>query len=239
MKSEKVKNSAHLRVRNFLEAPPGFEPGDKGFADPCLTAWLWRRIQFGTGKGNLSSFRINRNSSQIAVTLQKRISNEKRARNSCPWMERITGLEPATSTLARWRSTKWAKSAEWCLRSESNQRHGDFQSPALPTELQRHTARAVYKRWRSGWGSNPRPLAWQASALTNWATGPFGGNNRARTYDPLLVRQMLSQLSYASIFAASFRRLTYYTTTFCVCQVFFETFLKFFSSIGIREVLAR
>ena len=29
-----------------------------------------------------------------------------------------------------------------------------------------------------------------------------GGNNRARTYDPLLVRQMLSQLSYASINAA-------------------------------------
>ena len=26
----------------------------------------------------------------------------------------------------------------WCLRSESNQWHGDFQSPALPTELQRH-----------------------------------------------------------------------------------------------------
>ena len=27
----------------------------------------------------------------------------------------------------------------WCLRSESNQRHGDFQSPALPTELQRQS----------------------------------------------------------------------------------------------------
>ena len=26
---------------------------------------------------------------------------------------------------------------KWCLRPESNQRHGDFQSPALPTELQR------------------------------------------------------------------------------------------------------
>ena len=26
----------------------------------------------------------------------------------------------------------------WCLRSESNQRHVDFQSTALPTELQRH-----------------------------------------------------------------------------------------------------
>ena len=41
---------------------------------------------------------------------------------------------------------------KWCLRSESNQRHGDFQSPALPTELQR-------QQWRPGWGSNPRPPA--------------------------------------------------------------------------------
>ena len=24
----------------FLEAPPGFEPGDKGFADLGLTTWL-------------------------------------------------------------------------------------------------------------------------------------------------------------------------------------------------------
>ena len=29
---------------------------------------------------------------------------------------------------------------KWCLRSESNQRHVDFQSTALPTELQRHMA---------------------------------------------------------------------------------------------------
>ena len=28
----------------------------------------------------------------------------------------------------------------WCLRSESNQRHADFQSAALPTELQRQMA---------------------------------------------------------------------------------------------------
>ena len=26
----------------------------------------------------------------------------------------------------------------WCLRSESNQRHADFQSAALPAELRRH-----------------------------------------------------------------------------------------------------
>jgi len=27
-------------MQSFLEAPPGFEPGDKGFADLGLTAWL-------------------------------------------------------------------------------------------------------------------------------------------------------------------------------------------------------
>src|SRR5262249_56990386 len=25
------------------EAPPGFEPGNEGFADPCLTTWPWRQ----------------------------------------------------------------------------------------------------------------------------------------------------------------------------------------------------
>lgn len=29
----------------------------------------------------------------------------------------------------------------WCLRLELNQRHADFQSAALPTELQRHMVR--------------------------------------------------------------------------------------------------
>ena len=29
----------------------------------------------------------------------------------------------------------------WCLRSESNQRHADFQSAALPAELRRHLTR--------------------------------------------------------------------------------------------------
>ena len=34
----------------------------------------------------------------------------------------------------------------WCLRSESNQRHADFQSAALPTELQRHLAQEAQTR---------------------------------------------------------------------------------------------
>ena len=43
------------------------------------------------------------------------------------------------------------------------------------------------------------------SSVTGWHSNQlnycanFGGNNRARTCDPLLVRQMLSQLSYAPL----------------------------------------
>ena len=42
-------------VSFFLEAPPGFEPGHKGFADLCLTTWLWCLIQLK--KGRLRSFK--------------------------------------------------------------------------------------------------------------------------------------------------------------------------------------
>ena len=44
---------------------------------------------------------------------------------------------------------------DWCLRSESNQWHGDFQSPALPTELQRRTGRwLLYLKFRFCKGVN-------------------------------------------------------------------------------------
>lgn len=34
-----------LHRETILEAPPRFELGHRGFADLCLTTWLWRRIQ--------------------------------------------------------------------------------------------------------------------------------------------------------------------------------------------------
>ena len=50
------------------------------------------------------------------------------------------------------------------------------------------------------------------SNVTGWRSNQLsyrairGGNNRARTCDPLLVRQMLSQLSYAPVlFTAVYR----------------------------------
>ena len=89
----------------------------------------------------------------------------------------------------------------WCLRTESNHRHGDFQSPALPTELQRH----IVESFRSPHNMATRNgLEPSTSSVTGWRANrlhhraKFGGNNRARTCDPMLVRHVLSQLSYAS-----------------------------------------
>ncbi len=95
-------------LRRFFGGATQIRTGGKGFADPCLTTWLWRLHLLGKPR------------------------NKK--------MERETRFELATFALARQRST-----------------------------------------------TEPFP-----HIKTN-----IGGNNRARTYDPLLVRQMLSQLSYA------------------------------------------
>ena len=39
------KLSNPIGLLNFLEAPPGIGPGNEGFADLCLTAWLWCRLK--------------------------------------------------------------------------------------------------------------------------------------------------------------------------------------------------
>ena len=55
----------------------------------------------------------------------------------------------------------------------------------------------------------------------------YGGHNRTWTYDPLLVRQVLSQLSYATI---TDTLLIYHT--FFILANFFLFFLKYFTLIS-------
>ena len=139
-------NWAHTLGENLLtlEVTPGFEPGNQGFADPCLTTWLCHHFE----KDALSSASFSFGADDEARTRYLHLGKVALYQMS---YGRI--LETLLDFLS------------WCLRSESNQWHGDFQSPALPTELQR-------QMWRPGTGSNRRPLAWQASVLTSWTTGP-------------------------------------------------------------------
>ena len=89
----------------------------------------------------------------------------------------------------------------WCLRPELNWRHADFQSAALPTELPRHL---VGKSQANGLAlslATRNRLELSTSSVTGWRANrlhhraKYGGKYRARTCDPLLVRQVLSQLS--------------------------------------------
>ena len=122
-----------------LEAPSGFEPENRGFAVPCLTTWLWRHD---------IHYRFRRNHYSLAGT---GAGNEARTRY----------LHLGKVALYR-----MSYARKWCLRPESNWRHTDFQSVALPTELPRHIL-------------FPPPKE------------NSGGNNWTRTSDPLLVRQVL------------------------------------------------
>ncbi len=50
---------------------------------------------------------------------------------------------------------------------------GGIEPPTQGFSVLCSTDWATEAKWRSGWESNPRPLAWQASVLTNWTTEPY------------------------------------------------------------------
>ena len=70
---------------------------------------------------------------------------------------------------------------KWWFRTESNCRHEDFQSSALPTELRNHI-------WRFRRELNPRSSAWQADVITatlrNHGCGSWIWTNDLRVMSP-------------------------------------------------------
>ena len=142
-------------------------------------------------------------------------------------VERAKRFELSTSTLARWHSTTELYPHIWCLGAESNHRHEDFQSSALPTELPR-------QNWRRRWGSNPRPPAWQAGVLTNWTTAPgkwwtmTGSNCR---HPACKAGALPAELIVHIVIIAWWLKgdgVTYYITKRSVCQALFLVFWKLF-----------
>ena len=67
----------------------------------------------------------------------------------------------------------------WCLRSESNQRHVDFQSTALPTELQRHMRKETFLNAQiCDFLATPNGLEPSTSSVTGWRANRL--HHRAR-----------------------------------------------------------
>ena len=136
------QKSTALAVLFCLEAPPGFEPGNKGFADLCLTTWLCRLIS----QPLLIFCRPNTKTTFIlsAILANCILVKFTGTTNCVPVL--WSGLRGSNPPPRPWQGRALPNELNphiWCLRSESNQRHEDFQSSALPTELQRQTAEAV------------------------------------------------------------------------------------------------
>ncbi len=88
------------------------------------------------------------------VWLQVRCSTIEPHRQVCPDKCRSLvprgGIEPPTLRFSVSCSTDWATEASVIFCKKNNKKY-----------------------WRPRTGSNRRPPAWQAGALTNWATGPW------------------------------------------------------------------
>ncbi len=130
-----------------FEVTPGFEPGNESFADSCLTTWLCHH-RYSILYANFckkSTLIFGKQYPHSRVGIACGAGNEARTRY----------LHLGKVALYQMSYVR-----RWCPEPESNQRHVDFQSTALPTELsgQIHRAAAPWK-WRPGTGSNRRPLA--------------------------------------------------------------------------------
>ena len=130
-----------MRVRNFLEVPARFELANESFADSCLTAWP--RYHIGAGDEARTRY-LHLGKVALYQMSYTRI------------LVPTVGIE-----LLRFRQSR-----TWCLRSESNQRHVDFQSTALPTELQRH----ILEQSRNSAPNlaTPNGLEPSTSSVTGW-----------------------------------------------------------------------
>ena len=117
------------------------------------------------------------------------------------------GFEPSKAEPADLQSAPFGRSGpsphsfKWCRLSDSNQPPADYKSAALPDELKRQINLTVKIKL-----AEVTRLELATSCVTGKHsnqlsyTSKNGGHNWARTSDPLLVRQVLSQLSYATIF---------------------------------------
>ena len=113
---------------------------------------------------------------------------------------------------------------KWSGQRDSNSLPPPWQGGALPNELCPQNGASGRNRTNDTGIFSPLLYRLSYRGVCNSKTG---GNNRARTCDPLLVRQVLSRLSYAPV-----SQLAHYTRRQKNCQGIFGNF--FFGNVHFR-----
>ena len=92
----------------------------------------------------------------------------KSKKNGASEGNRTPNLLITSQLLYRWATlANLTHQTMWCLEPESNQRHKDFQSFALPTELSRHKQKSVYPISKSNMATR-KGLEPSTSSVTGW-----------------------------------------------------------------------
>ena len=126
--------------------------------------------------------------------LRKRdMKKETRARVSL-FLEAPPGFEPGVKDLQSHALPLGYGAKKWSGQRDSNSLPPPWQGGALPNEL--CPQNGASGRNRTNDTGIFSPLLYQLS-YRGVCNSKTGGNNRARTCDPMLVRHVLSQLSYA------------------------------------------
>ena len=191
-----------------MEATPGFEPGNEGFADPCLTTWLCRHVR---GQSTI-------------------LFPHKHMRTSSPVFSQGPGQRQLLSKIKGAYLAPIKNGAGDGARTRfpvSRERRPPF-AGALP-DLPFHGPSALGggsgstapggripavdlcsdKKWSGRRGSNPLPPPWQGGALPDelrphmTAQSPdwtvVGASGRNRTNDTRIFSPLLYQLSYRGV----------------------------------------
>ncbi len=127
---DKRRRKNRLSACSFKRGATQTRTGGEDFADPCLTTWLWRRtpVRYALVSPN-------------RTPIERKFGASDEARTRYLHLGKVALYQMSYTRIE-------------CPGPESNQRHEDFQSSALPTELPGHM-----RLWRRGWDLNPRPPA--------------------------------------------------------------------------------
>ena len=141
---------ATIKANRCLVGRDGFEPSKSWTTDLQSVPFGRSGISpyFGAGERNrtINLLITNQLLCLLSYTSIVWVENRTLKRKKPQWMVLRGGIEPPTRGFSVPCSTYWA--------TEASNPHGGID-------------------WRPGRGSNPRPLAWQASVLTSWTTRPY------------------------------------------------------------------